>query len=265
MKTLAALAVVVTLSSTAPAQALAPPNAEGFTFGHLHINVSNVAAQDRFWTEHFGGKPFAHGARRGVRFPDGFLILYTATAPTAPSQGSSLDHFGFKVPNLAAFLNRWRAAGLTVQNEINGMEGTPASNLLGLDGLRIEVQEAPAVPGPTANHMHFQTAENAALRDWYVSTFSLDATTRGRLATAANIPGMNLSFSAARAPVVATKGRAIDHIGFEVKDLAATVKALEAKGVKLDGPVRAQPGFSSATLVDPQGVTVELTQGLAAY
>ena len=259
------LLLVLALSAAAPAHALAPPNAAGETFGHLHINVSDTAAEDKFWAEYFGGKPFTHGTTSGVRFPDGFLILYTPTAPTAPSQGSSLDHFGFKVPNLAAFLSHWRAGGLTVQNEINGMEGTPASNLLALDGLRIEVQEDPSVPGPTANHMHFQTADNAALRDWYVSTFGLEATTRGRLATAANIPGMNLSFSATRTPVVATKGRAIDHIGFEVKDLAATVKALQAKGVKLDGPIRSLAGYRAVTLVDPQGVTVELTQGLAGY
>ncbi len=263
MRLLLVLALV--LGAAAPAHALAPPNAAGETFGHLHINVSDTAAQDKVWADYFGGKPFTHGAQKGVKFPDGFLILYTPTAPTAPSQGSSLDHFGFKVPNLAAFLAKWRAGGLTVQNEINGMEGTPASNLLGLEGLRIEVQEDPSVPGPTANHMHYQTAENAALRDWYVSTFGLEAATRGRLATAANIPGMNLSFSGTRTPVVATKGRAIDHIGFEVKDLAATVKALEAKGVKLDGPVRTLAGYRAATLVDPQGVTVELTQGLAAY
>ena len=99
----------------------------------------------------------------------------------------------------------------------------------------------------------------------YVATFGLEATARGRLATAANIPGMNLSFSATRTPVVATRGRAIDHIGFEVKDLAAAVKALEAKGIKFDGPVRTDADVRHVTLVDPQGVTVELTQGLAAY
>ena len=259
------LVLVLVVGAAAPARALAPPNSAGVTFGHLHINVSDIAAQDKFWAAYFGGKPFSHGAQRGVRFPDGFLILYTAVAPTAPSQGSSLDHFGFKVPNLAAFLGHWRAGGLTVQNEINGMEGTPASNLLGLDGLRIEVQEEPTVPGPTANHMHFQTTENAGLRDWYVSTFGLQASTRGRLATAANIPGMNLSFSGTRTPVEATRGRAIDHIGFEVNDLAAAVRALEAKGVMIDGPVRNLAGYRAATLVDPQGVTVELTQGLADY
>jgi len=35
-----------------------------------------------------------------------------------------------------------------------------------------------------------------------------------------------------------SKGRGIDHIGFEVKNLDAFVKNLEAQGVKMDAAVR---------------------------
>jgi catechol 2,3-dioxygenase-like lactoylglutathione lyase family enzyme len=264
MRVLAGLALALCVA--APAQAaLAPPNAAGVTFGHLHLNVTSIEAQSRFWADYFGGVPFKHGKQAGVRFPDGFLILFTQVAPTGSSQGTSLDHFGFKVADLQAFLAKWKGSGRTVQNEINGMEGTPASNMLGLDGLRIEVQEDRSVTAPTANHMHFQTDDNAALRDWYVATFGLEATTRGRLATAANIPGMNLSFSATRTPVGPTKGRAIDHIGFEVKNLDTEMKALAAKGVTPETPIHDEVGYKSAFIVDPQGVRVELTQGLAGY
>ena len=75
---------------------------------------------------------------------------------------------------------------------------------------------------------------------------------------------MGLSFSASRIPVVGTKGRAIDHLGFEVRNLDAAVAALRAKGVAVE-PVRREAGFKSAFLTDPQGVRVELTEGLAGY
>jgi len=43
------------------------------------------------------------------------------------------------------------------------------------------------------------------------------------------------------ATLVGSKGRGIDHIGFEVKNLDAFVKNLEAQGVKMDAAVRQLP------------------------
>ena len=262
------LFAVLFLAFATPARAeLAPMNATGVTFGHVHLNVSDVAAQNKFWSTYFDGKPFKHGSQAGIRLP-GLLILLTPQAPSAPSQGSAIDHFGFKVPDLQAFLTKWRAGGLTVQNEITGMEGTPASNLLGLDGLRIEVQQDSSIAVPAfANHVHYQTLENAALQRWYIDAFGLESFVRGRLATSANAPGMNLSFSGAREATAPTKGRAIDHIGFEVGDLAAQVRRLEAQGIKADGPIKdvKGAGLKSVFVTDPSGASIELTQGLAAY
>ena len=61
-----------------------------------------------------------------------------------------------------------------------------------------------------------------------------------------------------------SKGRGIDHIGFEVKNLDAFVKNLEAKGVKMDAAVRQLPGtdLKIAFLTDPYGTYIELTEGL---
>ena len=80
-----------------------------------------------------------------------------------------------------------------------------------------------------------------------------------------DLPGVNLSFSPTKTPTQPTKGRGIDHIGFEVTDIDALVKSLEAKGMKLDGPVRQVPNtnLKIAFLTDPWGTYIELTQGLA--
>jgi hypothetical protein len=64
--------------------------------------------------------------------------------------------------------------------------------------------------------------------------------------------------------VVGTQGRAVDHIGFEVKNLAEFTKTLEANGVKLAVPYRTVPalGIAIAFFTDPWGTYIELTEGL---
>ena len=75
---------------------------------------------------------------------------------------------------------------------------------------------------------------------------------------------MNLSFGNARSERLPTRGRAIDHIGFELDDLAAFCKMLEAKGIEFDVPLREIPaiGLKVAFFTDPAGVYIELTEGL---
>ena len=82
---------------------------------------------------------------------------------------------------------------------------------------------------------------------------------------AGDMPGVNLSFSGTRTPIVGTRGRSLDHIGFEVTNLEAFVAGLEAKGIKMDSPVRQVPNtqLKVAFLTDPFGTYIELTEGLA--
>ena len=63
-----------------------------------------------------------------------------------------------------------------------------------------------------------------------------------------------------------TAGRAIDHIGFEVKGLEAFVARLQALGITLDRPLQksaASPATSTAFLTDPFCTQIELTENLA--
>ena len=66
-------------------------------------------------------------------------------------------------------------------------------------------------------------------------------------------------------PTVGTTGRSIDHIGFEIKNLEAFTKKLEAQGIKLDRPYTKVPqlGIAIAFIKDPWGTNIEMTEGLA--
>ena len=56
-----------------------------------------------------------------------------------------------------------------------------------------------------------------------------------------DLPGVQIRFATADTKQAPTRGRVLDHIGFDVKDHAAFVKRLEAEGIKLDEPVAQEP------------------------
>jgi catechol 2,3-dioxygenase-like lactoylglutathione lyase family enzyme len=117
---------------------------------------------------------------------------------------------------------------------------------------------------PAANHhVHFYTTDVEATRAWYVHMFGATAGKRGPF-EAADLPGVNLTFSKSEATLAGTKGRALDHIGFEVKNLEAFTKKLTEAGVKLDLPFTKVPSLNLniAFLTDPWGTYIELTEGL---
>ena len=74
-----------------------------------------------------------------------------------------------------------------------------------------------------------------------------------------------MSFSRSDIKREPTKGRSLDHIGFEVKNLDALVKNLETSGTKLEAPPRMVPNSNVkiAFLTDPWGTYIELTENLA--
>jgi catechol 2,3-dioxygenase-like lactoylglutathione lyase family enzyme len=260
------LAVLALLGGQRASAQLAPPNEAGLTFGHVHLNVHDIEVHKKLFAEQFGGIVVQKGPLTVIKIP-GMLIALTQAEPTGSSQGTVMDHFGFKVRNIAEHLQKWRAAGYEVQREFKGNEGFPNAFLMGPDGVKLELQEDTTLPVPvSAYHLHYQLADYLKLRDWYVDTLSLVSAKRGTIESA-NAPGMNLSFQNSTTPTVPTKGRAIDHVGFEVKNLEAFCKKLEAKGVKFDVPFRRVPaiGLNIAYLTDPYGTYIELTEGYDKY
>ncbi len=262
------LVAAFALSTALPADAqLAPPNAAGVTFAHVHLNVADVELHKRIWSDHFGGEIVQKGPLATVKFP-GFFIILSEREPAGGSQGTALDHFGFKVRDIEAVHERWRAAGYDVQAEFSGAEGFPNSYLVAPDGVRFELQQDPSLDREvTGYHTHFWSGQYRELMDWYVDTFGATPRQRGSIETTADVPGMNLSFANCRSECVPTRGRAIDHIGFEVDDLDAFAEMLEARGVELEFPPRYIESIELkiAFFTDPSGVRVELTEGLDLY
>jgi hypothetical protein len=254
--------------SAHPAYAqLAPHNAAGVTFGHVHLSVAEPAVHHKMWVEQFGGVISTKGTFTVVKLPN-MMIAFRGTKPTGGTETTALNHFGLKVPNLAAALKKWRDAGYEVQREFKGSEGFPNAFLIGPDGLRFELQEDTTLKVPaTAYHLHYVVPEPTKLRDWYVDTYGLTASKSGNFEIA-EAPGMRLIFAQSKeAPTGGTRGTTVDHIGFEIRNLAEFLKKLEAKGIKLETAYREVPaiGLNISYLYDPLNVYIEMTEGYTGY
>jgi len=261
------LAAAAALAMAAPARAqLAPANDLGVTYAHVHLNVADVDRHKLIWAEHFGGEIVVKGPLATVKLPN-MLIVLTEREPTGPSQGTIMDHFGFKVRDIDEILASWRAAGLEVQSEFYGAEGFRNAYLV-VDGVRVELQEDPQLPVKASGyHVHFWHEDLEDVMNWYADFFGAEIHPRGSIETTASVPGMNLSFQGCRTECAPTRGRAIDHIGFEIDDLEAFVAQMQERGVAFQVEPRRVDSIelTIAFFTDPWGTYVELTEGFDEY
>jgi catechol 2,3-dioxygenase-like lactoylglutathione lyase family enzyme len=253
------IAAALLLVSPALHGQLASPNDMGVAMGHLHLNTADVAAQKKVWVEILGATPVKLGTTEGVKMP-GAVILFTAKAATGPTEGSTVNHVGVLVSSIAAFPAKFDAAGIKYEKNPNGRQ----LMVDGPDGLKLELSADKSVTEPVRfHHIHFYTADPIAIQAWYSEKFGAKPGKRAQW-EAGDVPGANLTYAKAPGAVAPTVGRALDHIGFEVHDLEAFCKKLEASGIKFDVPYRKLPqiNLALAFLTDPWGTRIELTEGL---
>jgi catechol 2,3-dioxygenase-like lactoylglutathione lyase family enzyme len=115
------------------------------------------------------------------------------------------------------------------------------------------------------HHIHLWVPDPLAAQAWYVNHFGAIAGKRGQNDTA-NVPGAEIAFTKNDTALVSTKGRSVDHIGFEVRNIDEFVKRLEAAGIPIETQIRASANAANlriAYILDPWGTYIELTQGLA--
>jgi catechol 2,3-dioxygenase-like lactoylglutathione lyase family enzyme len=258
MRRLVVLIVLVIVAAPVRAQ-LPPPNAAGVSAGHLHLMVRDPAAHKKLWIDILGAEVVTSGSLELLKLPGIFLVIGRAE-PAEGSEGSTVDHFAFRVKDLAAIRAKLVAAAIPLTRD-DAMEIVATFP----DKVKVEFYPAPTQTMAVQHfHVHFYAADIDALRAWYVKHFGAAMPTPTN-ANAVGLPGMSFSFRRTDAPQAATKGRSLDHIGFEVKDLEAFCRKLAADGVTFEMPFRNVPGIGLkiAFLIDPAGTRVELTEGLA--
>jgi catechol 2,3-dioxygenase-like lactoylglutathione lyase family enzyme len=260
---IAALCLVVSLPAGAALAQPYPPNEAGVTMGHWHLNSRDIEANKKLFVA-LGGIAAKPGDFEIVKFPGVVVFLHLrpgVPAPTGGTEGSVINHVGFLVPDVAAAVAKWKAAGVDVMPGSNGR--TDQAWIMTGDGLKVEILEDKAQTVPIRHHhVHFYVPEEAIpeMQAWYAKHFGAIPGMRGRN-QAADIPGANLSFTKSATPTVPTAGRTLDHIGFDVKDLTGFARQLETEGIKLDQPIINQPNGSKLTFIhDLWGTRIELNE-----
>jgi catechol 2,3-dioxygenase-like lactoylglutathione lyase family enzyme len=275
----ASLCFVLFVLASVPASAQLLAAKDGpVVYGHHHLNVTSIDEHKKFWVNLLGGTSVKVGTSPNeiVMLPN-VLVFLRQQAPTGGTKGTTVNHLAFAVTNLRQVVDKARAAGYRIATReeagvydevkddiaFNKEQGSYSAFVMAPDDVKVQLFEVKTNRTPVAlHHIHF-AGPAAEMRAWYVNVFGARPGTRGMF-EAADLPGVNLSFSPATAPVVTTRGRVLDHIGFEVKDLEAFCKKLEGMGIKLDRPYTKVPALNIAIafISDPWGTYIELTEGL---
>ena len=108
------------------------------------------------------------------------------------------------------------------------------------------------------HHMHLTAPKAEEGAEWYIKHMECQAVP-GRPERAKC--GTTWFLFAAGTPSAPSVGSGVNHIGFSFRDIEAKLKALEAAGIKAEGPVRDVPNlFKIAFLSDPWGTRIELVE-----
>jgi catechol 2,3-dioxygenase-like lactoylglutathione lyase family enzyme len=277
-----AITLIVLAPGSAAAQLVAAKDGP-IVYGHHHVNASDPEAHKKFWADTLGGTVVKVGTdnREIIRISN-VLVFMRAQKPTAGTKGSVHDHIGLSVQNLRQTLEKVKANGyrnITATDALPGMKvngdvvelgAGPVSGIayiLGPDEVKVELLEMKAQAEPVKlHHIHFFGQQQAEMRDWYVKIFGATAAPPANPNfITANLPGVGLNFTQTKTAVAPTQGRALDHIGFEVKGLEAFLKKLDEQGIKPSVTLRQVPALNNlwiAFIVDPWGTNIELTEGL---
>jgi catechol 2,3-dioxygenase-like lactoylglutathione lyase family enzyme len=261
IKKLVALALAALLVAPTVYAQPAPYNDLGVTMGHWHIVSKDEAANKDIFLA-MGGQLYMPGGAPVMRFPGLYINLRLGTeVADGGTEGSVVNHVGFIVDNVQERIAEWQEQGVDVIPGNNGrldqaFVETP-------DGVRIEILEDRTQAMPIrGEHVHLvvPASEVAAAQAWYARVFGGIPGTRNN-APVVDLPGVQMRIRAADTPQAPTRGRVLDHIGFDVRDHAAFMRKLEAERVTLDEPVRTGSSGNVITYItDPWGTRIEIIQ-----
>ena len=258
------LALLATICHLTALMAQLPEgNALGVGMGHLHLKTNDLAANRKFWVDTLGSTTGKMGPLEIYKIP-GVIVVVQKGEAGGGTDGSVINHLGFTVKNLDAYIEKCKAGGFAIARLDKEARQI---FVMSPDNVKVELSEDTKMNVPIAHHhIHFYTESVEDSRAWYMKMFGAVPGKRGKFEKA-DIPGADLSFSKSETKTEPIKGRFMDHIGFEVKGLEAFAKRMESMGVKFNIPYRKVEslGISIAFFTDPWGTYVELTEGLGQF
>lgn len=110
---------------------------------HVHLEVPAPSEAQAWYVRHFGATAGKRGNFETASVPGVEVAFTRMEAARAPTEGRSLDHIGFEVRNLDAFLTRLQSLGIAAIDgpRLGGNGTTKISYIKDPWGTRIEITE----------------------------------------------------------------------------------------------------------------------------
>jgi lactoylglutathione lyase len=192
-------------------------------------------------------------------------LTFFEREPSGGSVGTGVDHIGVSFEDLEARMAGWREAGVTILSDVRAIDGL--FKLAFLEdpwGTKIEVVEDHEDLG--FHHVHLMTPDPEATLTWYREMFGGEADRmKGRL-DGVRFGRVWLLASRLRGGDVApTRGRAIDHLGWDYADLDAAAADMEGRGAEFSMQPRPYTNplgieMRISFLTGPDDVLIEVVQ-----
>jgi catechol 2,3-dioxygenase-like lactoylglutathione lyase family enzyme len=296
MRALTAALITAIASFAANAQTPSVPNEPSPTarFHHVHLNTTDPAAAIDFYTSKFKARKqkFA-GLMDAVWTGDSWLLF--AKVPTAPPSEliSAIWHIGWGAEDMKTTYQKQLDSGTKFATPITDISamvgGTRPFYYAYVDGPDHTLIELNTAGHHNFGHVHMFSADPPATGDWYAKHFGV----RARAQPAERIYNNNQigpsSFVTAdhvsmiiypiqyirgnqpalwkdRTEFASTRQRVIDHLGFSVDNLDATLERLRKDGVKVTSEPRsiANRQIKFAFIEGPDKVAIELLEDHSA-
>jgi catechol 2,3-dioxygenase-like lactoylglutathione lyase family enzyme len=272
MRALAAL-MLLALPLAAGAQAQAH-------FHHVHLNATDPETAIAFYTTKFKARKESFAGLGDALWTGDSWLLFTKVDSPPPSELlSGIWHIGWGAEDMQSTYQQQLTKGTrfaTPLTDISDMVGGNRAFFYayvdGPDHVLIELNTA---RHHNFGHVHLFSADPPAAGAWYAKQFGFRsfAQTEKRIyrnvqiAPAAFVTADHVSMIIY--PVeyrgggfVSTRGRVIDHLGFSVDDLDATLARMRNDGIKVTAEPRslADGRSKSAFIEGPDQVAIELIQ-----
>ncbi len=291
---LALAAVFVAIAPTALAEDIEKPR-----FHHTHINAVDPAKSIQYYVTMFGAVPTKYRSLSDAVFVDRSFILFNKVAQPAPwKMESGIYHIGWGgVDGPSEF--DWRSKkGMQWETPLSTLGNNYFMYAYGPDKEVVEVWTG--FQHERFGHVHLFSEDVGAATQWYVSNLGVTGPARlspkppaapadfkadpknpmeifrylwSSQVSTDNDVAINLFAKPSKDTVnwwnydplgelVASDGRAIDHIAFSYRNIQPVYDRMKAAGVEIVDEIKARPefGFKSFFVRGPDKVLIEIVE-----
>lgn len=243
---------------------------EASSYHHIHFRVPDTAAAAAWYAKYMSGEQIKISGFDAVQQANGILLIFSPNdrpgvdgsvheGEVKGSAGTAVDHVGFSFRDLDARMLVYREDGIKILQEPKQV-GELFSYGFVEDpwGTKIEVMQDLELIG--LHHIHVLSQKPEDTIKWYQSQFG------GEITTFKNIPVLPaISYSdiwlivqGTDQPIVGTRFRSIDHLGFGVADIDTAMSGYKENNVEIAAEPRSFGEINIAFVESPEGVLIEI-------